>query len=35
MIRRIARRIIEIISQEFTWYKRRCELKNSVARMAR
>lgn len=35
MIRRIIKRITTVIREEFTWYQKRCELKNSVARMHR
>jgi hypothetical protein len=35
MLSRIFIRIARIVKEEFTWYIKRCQLKNGVARMAR
>jgi len=35
MIRRILKRIAQVIKEEFAWFKIRVDLKNRVARWAR
>lgn len=35
MIRRILKRIMQIIKEEFAWFKIRVDLRNKVARWAR